>query len=140
MEQCEKYPTCADRADGHYKGRIDDLRTLWNAEDQETEELGTFNEYGLCFDYVLDGTFEDQDDGGYFRYQLSTGGPGDEFRFYVDAAGHCYRVEYWFLDWYDGASITLTDDDKALLLEIFENFKDMGLVDSELEKARGEER
>lgn len=62
--------------------------------------------YALCFDYVAPGTFRDQDE-GYWRYQISWGGPSDEIRFYgvVDDRdrGHLYKAEYWFLDWGDGA-------------------------------------
>lgn len=69
--------------------------------------LEEFYEYGLSFDYVVPYTFKDQDR-GYWRYQLSWGGPSDEIRFYGDYVSE-YRVEmsyaeYWFLDWYQGAS------------------------------------
>ena len=40
----------------------------------------------------------------YYRIQFSWGGPSDELRIYHD------RVEYWFLDWFDGASIDVTRD------------------------------
>ncbi len=33
------------------------------------------------------------------------------------------------MDWFDGASRDLEGDDKALLLEIFESFRDCGTVD-----------
>ena len=101
---------------------------------EKLEDLGTFNEYGLCFDYVTAGTFKDQEQ-GYFRYQLSYGGPSDEFRFYTDAERNCYCIEYWFMDWYDGAHRELTGDDKDLLQSIFSNFDDCGMVESEFEQA-----
>ena len=101
---------------------------------EKLEDLGPFHEYGLCFDYVAAGTFTDQEQ-GYFRYQLSYGGPSDEFRFYTDPGYNCYRVEYWFLDLYDGASRELRDQDKVLLLDIFEYFKDCGTVEHQYEEA-----
>ena len=55
-------------------GRID--------EDGNVPDLGNIFEYGLSFDYVTPGTFKSQV-GGYFRYQLSWGGPSDEIRFYA---------------------------------------------------------
>ena len=92
------------------------------------------SEYGLSIDYVPhDGEFNDG--AGYLRYQLSWGGPSDEFRFFLDADQDCYRVEYWFLDWFDGASRTLHGDDVELLNDIFQDFKDCGIVEAEIEKA-----
>lgn len=93
--------------------------------------------YGLCFDYCApNGGDEDEDERqGYFRYQLSWGGPSDEFRFFVNPDLSCYRVEYWFLDWFQGASRTLHGEEKALLLQVYEDFREMGVCESELEKA-----
>jgi hypothetical protein len=51
---------------------------------------------GLCFDYVDNSETEQK---SYHRWQLSWGGPSDEFRLFKDGT-----VKYWFLDWYDGAS------------------------------------
>jgi hypothetical protein len=81
------------------------------------QTLQEFHEYDLCFDYVTPHTFKDQDE-GYWRYQLSWGGPGDEIRFY----GHyvddykvvAYRAVYVFLDWFDGAEITINLRDPVI--------------------------
>ncbi len=108
---------CRQRIKFELKSRLQDLRKILQ-EEEPTESLG---EYGLAFDYVASGTFTDQEE-GYFRYQISWGGPSDEFRFFTDIKGHCHRIEYWFLDWFDGASIALKNDDKELLREIFEKF------------------
>lgn len=128
---------CKDRVADELRDEIATIRTLWTAYqngDEETED-GTFNEHGLAFVYVQAGTFDDQDE-GYFRYQISWGGPSDEFRFFCDAAGSCHRIEYWFMDWYDGACIELTGEDEALMMEIFGFFDEIGCVQAELEKAR----
>ena len=37
---------------------------------------------------------------------MSWGGPSDELRFVVGASHEIIFVEYWLLDWFDGASIT----------------------------------
>jgi hypothetical protein len=89
-----------------------DIRTLYNAEDQETEELGSLNDYGLSIDFVAAGTFKDQRE-PYYRYQLSWGGPSEEFRIYLDGS-----VEFWFLDWFDGAPIDVTGEDAEIIKEI----------------------
>ena len=127
---------CKDRIRSYYQGRMKDLRKLVKAErnGEEHKELGSFNEYGLCFDYCPKGTFTGQKR-GYFRYQLSTGGPGDEFRFYCDADKSVVHIEYWFLDWFDGASISLNGKDKELLIEIFKIFESMGAVDARVMEA-----
>ncbi|MDD5095430.1 MAG: hypothetical protein PHV74_13785 [Dehalococcoidia bacterium] len=132
-----KQHTCESRVEAHLESRIADLRRLWKAycNGQETdEELGSIHEYGLCFDYVATGTFSDQRE-GYFRYQLSTGGPGDEFRFYADAQRKVHRIEYWFLDWFDGACRELTGEDENLLLEIWDWFEEGGSVEAVLREA-----
>ena len=126
-------PTCKERVTEHYKSRMDDIRQLWESykdnPEAEVEDLGTFNEYGLAFDYVSPRTFTDQRR-GYFRYQLSTGGPGDEFRFYVDENLNPTRIEYWFLDWWDGAKRVLRSGaDFDLLAEILEDFREVGTLE-----------
>jgi len=131
-------PDCRERVRAELAERMRDIRKLWKLylkdSDASDPDLGTFTEYGLCFDYVAPGTFDDQKR-GYFRYQLSWGGPQDEFRFYTDENLTPVKIEYWFLDWFDGAKVTLQGRNYALLAEIFDWFKDMGAVESERAKA-----
>jgi len=82
-----------------------------------------FCEYGLCFDLVEAGTFNDQLE-PYYRYQISYGGPSEEFRMYAD------RTEYWYLDWFDGASIDVTHDSRVD--EIMQTFEDCEMIDRNL--------
>src|SRR3990167_3705083 len=131
--------SCKERIQEHLNGRIEDLTKLWTLYREDCEasdpDLGSFNEYGLSFDYVAPKTFRDQRK-GYFRYQLSWGGPSDEFRFYCDENLDPYKIEYWFLDWFDGAPKVLYGKRFDLLAEIFQDFKDCGAVQAEYEKAR----
>ena len=114
---------CKDRINAHYEGRMEDIRKLAEDEFNQTEvyadELGSFNEYGLCFDYVEPYSFSDHR-AGYYRWQLSTGGPGDEFRFYVDGEKTIREIEYWFLDWFDGACLPIEGKDFDLLVELWQ--------------------
>jgi len=108
-------------------------------EEGNIEDLGNMYEYGLAFDYVAPGTFDNQDE-GYFRYQLSWGGPSDEFRIYADKRGQyswsVYKLEYWFMDWFDGAKRHLRGTDRELVEEIFQSFfVDSGSAEAEYEKA-----
>ena len=61
----------------------------------------------LSFDYVDPNTFDQQPE-GYWRWQFSWGGPGDELRGYVNEHKELHRLEYWFLDWFDGAKLQVT--------------------------------
>lgn len=123
-QENEKQPTCEDRIDGELESTVETLQRLWDLwkEDSEAydDELGRWDEYGLSFDYVPMGTFSDQEH-SFFRYQLSWGGPGDEFRFFLDWDGRINTVEYWFLDWGEGASRKLSGETLELLVEIWDN-------------------
>ena len=90
-----------------------------NKELEHCEDFCQYiSEYGLCFDKVEPNTFQDQKL-GYWRWQLSWGGPSDEFRIFVDEDKNIYKIEYWFLDWGDGASIIVKD---SLIYHIIEYY------------------
>ena len=135
----EKQLTCRERVNEELRKSISDLRKLWKlyckGNERGDPDLGTFEDYGLSFDYVAAGTFEDQPH-GYFRYQLSWGGPSDEFRFFVDQDFTPYKIEYWFLNWFDGAKKILHGRDEELMTEIFEWFKEIGSVEYEYAKSK----
>ena len=133
----ERQVTCKERVRGYYRARMDDLGKLWAAYQDgkpDIPDLGSIFDYGLCFDYVAPGTFRDQKR-GFFRYQISYGGPQDEFRFFCDETRTPVKVEYWFLDWFDGAKITAQGKNLSLLLELFDWFKESGTVDDLLNKS-----
>ena len=88
--QAQRERSCADQVQEHLEDRLKELHTV----------------EGLCFDYVDPNTFTDQKE-GYWRWQLSWGGPGDEFRIYINPDKSVHRIEYWYMDWYDGAKVTL---------------------------------
>jgi hypothetical protein len=134
--EVEAQLTCKQRVREHLSGRLADFRKFRKAGwDDAGPEMGQFNEYGLCFCYYPAGTWTDQKE-GFFQYQLSTGGPGDEFRFFVDADLHCHRIEYWFLDWNDGAKVILGDKRDGLLREVWDIFNECGSVEAEIQKAK----
>ncbi len=93
--------------------RLSDIRKLYNAENQETDELGSLNEYGLFLDYIEPKTWPNQIK-GYWRWQLSWGGPSEEFRLYDGST----RIEFWFLDWFDGAYAIVPDKDTDMIKSI----------------------
>jgi len=115
-----KQPSCADLVQEEFNKTEQDYKDARNyynqSEPDENDQYEGYedlfdyvNQTGLCFDYVEKGTFTDQER-GYFRYQLSWGGPSDEFRIYVDYDKSIDYIEYWYLDWYDGASVRVGSD------------------------------
>lgn len=130
--------TCKEMVRGELKSRaveIEKLFRLYQAGSEESDpELGCFCDYGLAFDYVPAGTFTDQKR-GYFRYQLSWGGPSEEFRFYTDECYVITRIEYWYLNWFDGAKVILSGKNAELLTEVFDDFRECGSVAGEFHKA-----
>jgi|SRR3990167_461604 len=131
--------TCRQRWYNEKEGRIHDLRKVWNAYLEGKEEghpdLGNIYEYGLSFDYVAPETFNGQTR-GYWRYQFSWGGPSDEVRYYSDGPQFDpNRVTYVFLDWFDGHERNLQGKDKALMLDLWEWFSELGSVQAEYDKA-----
>ena len=128
-KSARKEKSCADLVKEKYQDRLKQFETAKNFLDIEKSERNKFDEFlsdeyqelnqyedffdyvnqsGLCFDRVEAGTFKDQR-AGYWRWQLSWGGPSEEFRLFDNG-----DLEYWYLDWFDGASVQVKD-------EIFEN-------------------
>ena len=62
MPQGVRSEKCIDLVQGHFEGRLEDLKVT-DPEDENYIE-------GLCFDYVEPNTFTDQKE-GYWRWQLS---------------------------------------------------------------------
>jgi hypothetical protein len=142
----DRQKTCAERWREQKDSTFGDLRTLWDAYcngEEYVEDLGNIFEYGLSFDYVSPGTFGEEQTDGYFRYQLSWGGPSDEIRYYADPDDcedgadyiHPRRITYVFRDWFDGEERGLNGGDHALALDLFEWFKEGGAVEAEFDKA-----
>lgn len=92
--------SCKQRVGKEWEDRRKDIEEALRSEDG-------LNELGLSLDLVEAGTFKDQRE-DYVRYQMSWGGPSDELRFYKNG-----DIEYWFMDWYDGACIDVTNDKMA---------------------------
>jgi hypothetical protein len=115
-----KQPSCADLVQQKFNETEQDYKDARNYYNQSEpgehdqyegyEDLFDYiNQTALSWGYVEKGTFDDQER-GYFRLQLSWGGPGDEFRIYVDYDKSIDYIEYWYLDWYDGASVRVGSD------------------------------
>jgi hypothetical protein len=98
MTALKKEQRCKDLVAQEWKDRQQDLK---NPEYE-----------ALSFDYVEPHTFTDQAE-GYWRWQFSWGGPSDELRGYVNEHGELHRLEYWYMDWFDGACVHVQQDADA---------------------------
>ena len=98
MKQENIHKKCSDLVQERFQDRIKDI-LITDEEDENYIE-------GLCFDWVEPKTWDDQLE-GFWRWQLSYGGPGDEFRIFVNPDKSVHRIEYWYFDWFDGAHVTL---------------------------------
>lgn len=101
----------------------DNCSTVDEAQDaiEKYINMGSFEDYGLCFDYISKYTFKDQEQ-GYYRYQFSWGGPSDELRIYENGC-----IEYVWMDWFVGVGFDVSSEDWAMW--VVEHFESLGLID-----------
>ena len=110
MLTSKKEKSCADLVQERWHDRRDELEKF------DANGWDMFHEYGLDFSYVEPNTFDNQPK-GFHRFQISWGGPSDEIRFYTrgesldNEESITDKVEYWFLDWFDGDSIDVSEEE-----------------------------
>ena len=112
--------TCAERVEKNFKDRAAYISGVFEYFDlpetqraahplaDEMEDYSVDSEFdalmhnALSFDFVED---DENPRAGYWRYQLSWGGPSDEFRIYLDERmkSRIKKIDYHFMDWFDGA-------------------------------------
>lgn len=137
MEAKEREKTCEERVSDELASTISYIREMWEVytgREPETDDIteDTFSEYGLSLEY----SSSEDGDPGFFRYLLSWGGPSSEFRFFCDPDLVCYRIEFWFMDWFDGASRRLFNSDKELMLEIWDLWNECGTLEYLIKQSR----
>jgi hypothetical protein len=120
---------CADLVVQQKERRIDQMRDMlsafsdadlddWEKQDDAQTEI---YEWALHFCEVKQHTWCDHDEddehewtddcAGYWQYQISWGGPSDEFRFHEDGS-----IEYRYHDWFDGAGRVLHGEEHDLVV------------------------
>jgi hypothetical protein len=103
-----KVLTCAERIGKELRGRIEDFEAALRGEYPEgryEDFIEWINEYALAYS-----------DDPYYRakrLELSWGGPQDYFLFFEDGT-----IEYWFLDWFDGAKLVLSGHDYEVMAQV----------------------
>lgn len=109
-------------------GEVDEDQLISDHFDELREQAyERWHEYGLSFDYV------DGDGEHFFRYQISWGGPSSEFRFFANHDLTVYRVEFWYMDWFDGACVNVTNDDTVCA--VWDQFSECGTAEHVRAKA-----
>ena len=118
---------CDERIAQSYAGRIEDLNEILECEGDFSHCSDTpeaLSEYGLGFDYVEHDEEEEKRD--FWRFQISWGGPSEEFRIYTEGKeGPIQKIEFVFMDWFDGATQDVTNDQinkDWALKEFFETY------------------
>ena len=104
--QTQKQKTCAELISARYVDRLKQFKKGLKNKDPMRWLVDSV----LGFDYVKPETFNDQEQ-GYWRMQISWGGPSDEVRWYSDGEPHSYnKIMYSYMDWFDGAEIDVSTD------------------------------
>jgi len=146
-----KKETCKDKVEDSLKRLLSDWRvaSIWCGKTErdlkihfplegQEKDIAHFEQYleyesfydyvnqtALSWDFVEANTFNDQKV-GYYRLQLSWGGPSTEFRIYTDKDLNISYIEYWYLDWYDGASVLAHD---SIVMDLMQQFLEIESYD-----------
>ncbi len=134
MINANQQPKCADLVEGKYLETEADYKKARKFFEEyqdatEGQQIAMkvfdkhrgdyFHEYDDLYDYVnqtaLSWDYVDSEGGeaGYYRLQLSWGGPSDEFRIYVNQDKEIDIIEYWYMDWFDGAHVMVPKDSES---------------------------
>ena len=104
--QTQKQKTCAELISARYSDRLKQFDDAWN--DAKINWYDYLAENTLAFDFVEPYTFNNQPI-GYYRLQLSWGGPSDEVRWYSNEPYKYHKITYSYMDWFDGSEIEIND-------------------------------
>lgn len=125
-------PTCSERISAMFARTMSDLRKI------DLGDIEALMAHALSFDYIRAG--ENGNPKPCFRWQLSWGGPQDEFLFpfnrhviYVgkytpDDDGLRWnpsattQCQYWLRDWGDSAHVNLSDGHLRILKEVINTY------------------
>ena len=116
--ELSKQLKCKDLVQSSWESQEEDYKNFKDEGDYESL-YDYANQTALSFDKVHKNSKENIDR-SYYRLQISWGGPSTEFRAYLNADHDIDYIEYWYLDWFDGASINIPRDSKSW--EVVEDF------------------
>ena len=139
--------SCEDRIHRAFSNTMRDLSEM------DLCDIEQLTNYALSFDYVRRG--EIGNPVPCFRWQMSWGGPQDEFLFpfhrQVLFVGHwtsdddglrynpngTQKCQYWFRDWGDSAHVNLCKDHLDILRKVINTYGYHGYVIEEFKKEKG---
>lgn len=101
---------------------------------EELRQLSPLHEYGLALTYEADEENDGQN--AHFCWLLSTGGPHEEIRFFVNEAFRLQRAEFVFKGWSDAACVELAGDHIGTLRDLWNSWRDCELPQHLIEQAR----
>lgn len=108
---------------------IRDIRRLRNTGGD------AWDNYGVAFEYVPPGMFEQQNE-GYWRWYICCGGPSDSFRFFASTPDSPpYKILFHHSWGFDHLTHRLVGKDLALLEDVFTELQDVGAVAHQYEYA-----
>lgn len=116
--ELSKQLKCKDLVQSSWESQEEDYKNFKDEGDYESL-YDYVNQTALSFDKVHKNSKENIDR-SYYRLQISWGGPSTEFRAFLNADHDIDYIEYWYLDWFDGASINIPRDSKSW--EVVEDF------------------
>ena len=116
--ELSKQLKCKDLVQSSWESQEEDYKNFKDEGDYESL-YDYVNQTALSFDKVHKNSKENIDR-SYYRLQISWGGPSTEFRAFLNADHDIDYIEYWYLDWFDGASINIPRDSKSW--EVIEDF------------------
>lgn len=100
-----KTKTCRERLSKVLQERLDEIREAIKDEDKRDVYYESILAVAKRIVYDI---------------QLSTGGPADGFKIIVDPESmEIEAIEYYFADWFDYASVSLTGKDFKIVEEMF---------------------
>lgn len=121
----EAHPSCKQQWRKYKTSCVKQLKRILSGKSKDYEYI---EEFGLCFDYVSG----NKNQRGFWRYQIATGGPGYEFRFYANGPKeNLEKITFAFLDWFDGYERRLSGKDYEILEQVWNAFKECGVVEKE---------
>ena len=109
--ELSKQLKCKDLVQSSWESQEEDYKNFKDEGDYESL-YDYVNQTALSFDKVHKNSKENIDR-SYYRLQISWGGPSTEFRAFLNADHDIDYIEYWYLDWFDGASINIPRDSKS---------------------------
>ena len=116
--ELSKQLKCKDLVQSSWESQEEDYKNFKDEGDYESL-YDYVNQTALSFDKVHKNSKENIDR-SYYRLQISWGGPSTEIRAFLNADHDIDYIEYWYLDWFDGASINIPRDSKSW--EVVEDF------------------